>query len=81
MKFKRMWSSLFNEDFVRITEPVLTRWWTVGEVVKQVRSNLKKRDEIEQKCVNTYLAIASPNLCGLAITLLFAVFVIEAHLC
>ena len=79
-EFKMMWLELFGEKFKKITEPVLTRWWTIGQAIKQVLPNLHKWRIIAKKCVDAYSTKASPNLCGSAIEPLITEPAIIAHL-
>ena len=79
-EFKKIWKSLFNEDFSKITEPVLTRWWTIGAAVKQVLPDLEKWAAVALKCADAYPTIAAPNQCASAITCMISQPIIEAHL-
>ena len=80
-EFKRLWKELFNEEFKEITEPVLSRWWTVGQGAMDIRPNWKKWLIVSQKCINAYSTIASPNLCASALFALLSDPPIKAHVC
>ena len=36
-QFKKLWRELFTEDVKKITEPILSRWWTVGQGAIDIR--------------------------------------------
>ena len=80
-EFQLMWRKKFDEKFKKITEPVLTRWWTVGAAAQEVKPNWEKWTAIAQQCVDAYPSISSANLCGSACTSMLAEPAIFAHIC
>ena len=58
----------------------MTRWWTIGQAIKQVLPDLHKWRTIAKKCVDAYSTKSSPNLCGSAIEPLITEPAIIAHL-
>ena len=79
-EFKAMWLNLFGKTHIKVTEPVLSRWWTIGQAIKQVLPNLDKWAIIAQKCVDAYPVLDRHNKCGSAITSMLAEPAIIAHL-
>ena len=80
-EFKRLWNELFGEKFKEITEPVLSRWWTVGQGAIDIRQNWDKWLKVSQICINAYSTIASPNLCASALFAMLSNPPIKAHVC
>ena len=78
-QFKKLWRHLFHEEFKKIAEPVLSRWWTVGQGAIDVRPSFHKWKVMSKKMCDAYPSIAAPNKCGSALLDLLAEPAIISH--
>ena len=79
-ELKRMWKDVTGEDMKKMSAPILTRWWHVGEGARHVSTNWEDWNKLTQAIINTHNTDKACNQIASHLQSMMKEVVLQAHI-